>query len=99
MTLPEFKDSLAQQTVPDDLSPALKALWADGVGNWQAAHAFVQDDESKDTALVHAYLHRKEGDDANARYWYERAGATLPEVGLEAEWESVAEQLLARDAR
>ena len=99
MTLPEFKDSLSQQTVPDDLSPALKALWADGVGNWQAAHTFAQEDDGRDAALVHAYLHRKEGDDANARYWYERAGASLPKISLEAEWEGIAEQLLARDAR
>ena len=94
MTLTEFKNSLKQQTVPDHLSPALQALWADGNGDWQAAHAFVQDDGSKDAALVHAYLHRKEGDDANARYWYDRAEATFPEVGLEAEWEEIAEQLL-----
>ncbi len=99
MTLQEFKDSLAQQTVPENLSPALKALWADGVGNWQAAHTFVQDDKSRDAALVHAYLHRREGDLENARYWYERAGVSFPEVGLEAEWERVAERLLARDTR
>ena len=60
---------------------------------------FVQDDESKDAALVHAYLHRKEGDDANARYWYDRAGASFPQADLEAEWDGIAEQLLARDAQ
>lgn len=96
MNLTEFKDSLARQTVPDSLSPALQALWADGVGNWQAAHVFVQDDKSKDAALVHAYLHRKEGDDANARYWYDRAGASFSEVDLATEWEQIAEQLLGR---
>lgn len=95
MTLTEFKDSLSSQTVPEYLSPALKALWADGVGNWQAAHTFVQDENSRDAALVHAYLHRKEGDDHNARYWYDRAGSSFPEVGLEAEWERLAEQLLS----
>lgn len=93
MTLDAFKDSLARQTVPDDLSPALQALWADTNGNWEAAHAFVQDDEGREAALVHAYLHRKEGDASNARYWYERAGQTFPEVGLEAEWEDIAKQL------
>lgn len=96
MTLAEFRDSLTRQTVPENLSPALQGLWADGVGNWQAAHAFVKDDEGKDAALVHAYLHRKEGDDANARYWYDRAGATFPEVDLATEWEQIAEQLLGR---
>ena len=82
--------------MPEHLSPALQALWADGVGNWEAAHTFVQDDDGRDAALVHAYLHRKEGDDPNSRYWYARAGAAFPEVATEAEWERIAEQLLKK---
>ena len=34
----------------------------------------VQDLTSKEAAWVHAYLHRKEGDQMNAAYWYDRAG-------------------------
>jgi len=44
-------------------------------GDWQEAHAIVQADEADPTACwIHAVLHRIEGDDANAGYWYRRAG-------------------------
>ena len=95
MTLTEFKASLASGSAPDGLSPALKALWADGAGDWEGAHVFVQDDEGGDGAWVHAYLHRKEGDEANARYWYNRADKPFFEGSLEAEWEHIATNLLA----
>lgn len=44
---------------------------------------------------VHAYLHRKEGDPANAAYWYRRAGQTVGTGELRAEWEAIARGLLA----
>ena len=94
MTLEEFKTSLSQQNVPEDLSPALKSLWADGAGNWETAHHFVQDDDSAEAAWVHAYLHRKEGDEPNARYWYRRAGQSFYEGKLEDEWAHIAGALL-----
>jgi hypothetical protein len=44
-------------------------------GDWTAAHAIVQQDESDPTSCwVHAVLHKIEGDAGNARYWYRRAG-------------------------
>jgi hypothetical protein len=45
---------------------------------------------------VHAYLHRKEGDAANAGYWYARAKRTRPtnDVTLATEWEQIARELL-----
>jgi hypothetical protein len=43
---------------------------------------------------VHAYLHRKEGDLANADYWYGRAGEERPGGRLEKEWESLVERFL-----
>jgi hypothetical protein len=45
---------------------------------------------------VHAYLHRKEGDLSNARYWYSRAGRPPQEGPLETEWDAIAGALLAR---
>jgi hypothetical protein len=52
------------------------------------------DEEGKDCAWVHAYLHRVEGDLENARYWYRRAGRPVEEGGLPAEWEAIARALL-----
>ena len=44
-------------------------------GDWQAAHAIVQQDESDQTSCwIHAVLHKIEGDAGNSRYWYRRAG-------------------------
>jgi len=43
---------------------------------------------------VHAYLHRKEGDQANAGYWYRRAGKAAATCALADEWEAIAEALL-----
>jgi hypothetical protein len=56
-------------------------------GDWGAAHAIVQQDESSELACwIHAVLHRKEGDLPNARYWYARCGRSLRK-GLSAEAE------------
>jgi hypothetical protein len=38
------------------------------------AHESAQQDEGVEGSWVHAYLHRKEGDQGNAAYWYTRAG-------------------------
>src|SRR6478752_2991228 len=59
---------------PPGVSPLLDALWFDARGQWDKAHALAQDIDGRDAALVHAYLHRKEGDLGNARYWYRQAG-------------------------
>lgn len=56
----------------DDLRRAVEAALA---GDWDEAHRVVQADETDPMACwIHAVLHRIEGDDANAGYWYRRAG-------------------------
>ena len=62
-------------------------------GDWSRAHEIVQDEEGRDAAWVHAYLHRKEGDLANAGYWYRRAGKPACKTSLEDEWEAIAAAL------
>jgi hypothetical protein len=63
-------------------------------GSWDQAHKIVQDEESSEAAWVHAYLHRIEGDLGNATYWYRRAGKSVANGSLEAEWEAIASTLL-----
>jgi hypothetical protein len=70
-------------------------MWLDGAGSWDAAHEAVQDDPSSEAAWVHAYLHRKEGDASNARYWYARAGRTPSSASLEVEWDQIVTALLS----
>jgi hypothetical protein len=53
-----------------DLRRAIDLLAA---GDWQAAHAIVQDDSSTLAAWLHGIVHTLEGDLDNARYWYRRA--------------------------
>jgi hypothetical protein len=77
------------------LPPLLHALWHDAHGDWDSAHALAQDIDTPDGALVHAYLHRKEGDTPNAAYWYSRAGKPPFTGPLEAEWTAIAVALLA----
>lgn len=76
-------------TPPATLTPALKALWLDAAGDWHAAHEACQEEGSPACAHVHAYLHRKEGDLANASYWYHRAGQAPAHGPLDQEWENL----------
>jgi hypothetical protein len=47
-------------------------------GEWEKAHAIVQQDESKLGCWAHGIVHMVEGDVGNARYWYRRAGRPFP---------------------
>ncbi len=94
MTLEEFRSTLTQTAPPTHLSAALKALWEDARGNWNAAHSIAQEIAGETGSLVHAYLHRKEGDLANAGYWYRRAKEPIASDTSEAEWTRIASRLL-----
>jgi hypothetical protein len=93
MNLAEFKRSLGKAKPPSALPPALAALWWAGKDDWDKAHRIVMDEGDKDSAWVHAYLHRVEGDIANARYWYRQAQRPVANKSLTAEWEAIAEAL------
>lgn len=95
MNLQQFKDSLKNDAAPSDLSLVLQALWLAGKSDWHGSHDLLQDDDTADGSWVHAYLHREEGDIPNARYWYAKAGRTMPEGTLQEEWDAIAEALLA----
>lgn len=63
----------------------LEALELARRGDWDAAHERVQDFSDPFSCLIHAYLHRVEGDLSNAAYWYRRAGTAVPDNTLEEE--------------
>jgi hypothetical protein len=94
----EFRESLARAKPPAELTPALTALWWAGKDNWEKAHSIVMDAGGKDSAWVHAYLHRVEGDLDNARYWYRRAQRSVSSKPFSAEWDAIAESLLEGQA-
>jgi len=74
MNLDEFKASTSAEVPPPGLPAPLAALWWDAKGDWAHAHSLVDALDTPDGMAVHAYLHRKEGADWNADYWYKRAG-------------------------
>ena len=96
MTLGEFRQSLTASEPPVGLSLALVGLWWDAKGDWKRAHESAQQDEGRDGSRVHAYLHRKEGDQSNAEYWYRRAGKPVCREPLDQEWISIVRALLNR---
>lgn len=75
---------------PPHLSPVLQALWHAGKNDWEKAHQIAQSIISPEGSWVHAYLHRVEGDQANADYWYTRSGHPHPKITVEQEWEQIA---------
>jgi hypothetical protein len=95
MTLAEFQLSQNQSTPPSGLSLALQSLWFEARGDWNKAHELAQKDGGTHGDWVHAYLHRKEGDASNARYWYVRAEKPVYSGSLEEEWVAISEALLA----
>ncbi len=50
--------------------------------DWQAAHEIVQASKEPGAAWAHGIVHLIEGDESNARYWYELAQRPFP--GMEA---------------
>jgi hypothetical protein len=94
MNLQAFKDSLSEDVPPQGLDGALQALWQEAKGDWEEAHRLAQAQGDEAGAWVHAYLHRVEGDEANAGYWYRRAGKPHSQVPLKEEWEAIVKVLL-----
>ncbi len=73
-----------------------QALLYDADGNWEAAHECAQEEQSSLGSWMHAYLHRKEGDISNARYWYSQAGRNLFPGSLDEEWSAIAVACVAK---
>jgi len=86
-------DDLERRATPAGLAPLLAAMWHERHGDWARAHEVAQADDSREGAWVHAYLHRQEGDLANADYWYHRAGRRRSDLLPAAEWEQIVRAL------
>ena len=95
MNLAEFQLSQKQEIPPAGMPLALQSLWFDAKGDWNKAHELAQKGGDSTGDWVHAYLHRKEGDASNARYWYVRAGKPVYSGSLEEEWLAISEALLS----
>ena len=77
-------------------SEHLRALWYDLNGDWDTAHGIVQRMSDVNAMWIHAYLHRKEPDIWNAKYWYHNAGKPYPgEVEYDREAAQILEALVS----
>lgn len=90
-----FCKSVSAAAPPPGLDLELQALWWDAKGNWDKAHEIADKRHDANSSWVHAYLHRKEGDQGNAGYWYRRAGKPMPrKASLEDEWVAITQALI-----
>ena len=94
MDLKDFKESVDQNTPPEDLGCALQALWHQAKGEWDTAHRLAQSQDDGIGTWVNAFLHRVKGDNSNAAYWYRRAGKPISSASLNEEWEEIVSALL-----
>ncbi len=74
-------------------SKLLKALELDKNTDWEAAHKIVQEIDHPHAFWIHAYLHRKEGDNGNASFWYSRAHKRMPGYSLLQEWQEIHDEI------
>jgi hypothetical protein len=74
-------------------TPLVSALRHGLRGDWKAAHDIVQADDGADAVWVHAWLHRIEGDEFNAAYWYRRAGRAVGRGSTQDEGEAILQAL------
>ncbi len=75
MTFEELASLADPQRIEND---HIKAIWYELQGNWNKAHQTVQNMSTVHAKWIHAYLHRKEGDIGNSKYWYRAAGKEYP---------------------
>ena len=76
------------------MSPELRALALDRAGRWQEAHDLADKAGTPETQRVHGYLHRKNGELSNARYWYEQLGETMLDGPPDEEWSALVRRFL-----
>jgi len=62
-----------------------KALDCADKGNWDEAHRIVQDMQDVFAYWIHANLHREEGNQGSARYWYGEAKKEYTEIAVKEE--------------
>ena len=96
MDIKSFEQTINDDNPPQSVSVYLKALWYDAKGDWDKAHEMIQDIPDRKASWIHAYLHRKEGDNSNANYWYNKAGRNMPANNLQEEWEFITKEMLSQ---
>jgi hypothetical protein len=95
MDIAGFKASLKHAAPPTGIDAALGALWWAAKGDLDKAHELAQAQEDDRGSWAHAYLHRVEGDESNAGYWYRRARKPHASGPLPQEWDAIVAAMLS----
>ena len=93
VTYEVFIDSLKKGNPPENYPPAVQSIWHAFQNNWHRAHDHIDHLSDSNSCWVHAHLHRWEGDEWNARYWYRRANKSYCNLSLEEEREIILRAL------
>lgn len=90
----EFQATLVLNAPPKEWPVELCALWYDANDDWQSAHNLIDHLSNPMAKRVHAYLHRKEGDEWNAGYWYRQAKKPFCTLTLDEELRQLIIEIL-----
>ncbi|WP_350285545.1 hypothetical protein [uncultured Croceitalea sp.] len=93
-TYKQFENTLNQNGPDADWPLTLQALWFAANDQWNAAHDIAQDLHTSVGSWIHAHLHRVEGDDFNAGYWYQQAGKPFCNSTLSVEVQELVKAVL-----
>ena len=94
----QFNETLEFGKPPIDWPSSLKALWFAAKGEWEASHNIAQDMPDRLGSWIHAHLHREEGDEFNAGYWYRRAERPFSRKSLKDELQEIVEWVLGNES-
>ena len=98
MTIAALQTSIEQDMEPPSgITGPLAAHWHVGKGNLDKAMELLKSEAGKDAAWVRAHLHRRKGEDDEAREWYARAEqASAEDEALHEEWSRIAMGLMLK---
>jgi len=94
MNFNDFINSLQKNEPPLDIENTLEAMWYAKNHNWDKAHQIAQNISTSIGSWIHAYLHRVEGDQYNAEYWYRKANMRPINDSLNKEANQIIKQIL-----
>lgn len=89
-----FKATLGNNYPEEHWQEELQAMWYAAKDDWEKSHVIAQELHTLLGSLIHAYLHRKEGDAFNAGYWYRKAGESYPNISLDEELQEIVARIL-----
>ena len=64
-------------------------------GDLETSHKLIQPCKDELSCLIHAHIHRLEGDMDNADYWYRRSGIDRPECSTDEEFDGLYQRVMA----